>query len=128
MAKFIDLDLILDSIAGKMTGQAALPRTAIKSEASLEDHDFSKVLSKQADKFYDKILDSHPDRTRLDGLNHEVLSGSEVQKQVLRSVGLEKRAKLADCASELKSIAEKADKAGLTKQAADLRYVASKLT
>lgn len=127
MAKFIDLDLIIDSISDKMSGEAALPRSLIRSASVEPDFDFSEVLKKQADKFYDDVLDSHPDRTRLDGLNHDVLSGNERQKQALRALGLDKRTKLASCAAELKVIAEKADAAGFKKQAADLRYVASKL-
>ena len=127
MAKFIDLDLIIDSISDKMSGEAALPRSLIRSAAVEEEHNFSEVLKKQADKFYDDEFSAHPDRTRLDGLNHDVLSGSAKQKEALRALDLDKRTKLASCASELKAIAEKADNAGFKKQAADLRYVASKL-
>jgi hypothetical protein len=128
MAKNVDLDFIVGEIAGSMTGQASLlSKVAIQSTEPTADIDLYAEMDRRAALVVDSILDDAHKSVDMKDLGVKVLTSQDRQKEVLRSLGLEKRAKLSVLAAELTAIAARADAEGFRKQAADLRFAASKM-
>lgn len=128
MSKDIDLDAIANQIASSMTGQSALVSKASLSLAEpTADVDLYAEMERRAALVMASILDDAHKSVELSDLGVKVLTNQDRQREILRSLGIEKQAKLVEVAEELRAIAARADAEGLTKQAADLRYAASKM-
>lgn len=127
MSKFVDTDSIVDAISGQLTGQSLLPKSSLEIKEAAKDIDLYAEMQRRAALFEEKLIDNAHKSVELEGLGVKVLNVADRQKEVLRSLGTEGRKKLAAVAEDIRAIADKADAAGLRKQAADLRFVASKL-
>jgi hypothetical protein len=127
MSKFVDTDGIVDAISGQLTGESLLPKSSLQTKEAAKEIDLYAEMERRAALYEDKLINDAHKSVELEGLGVKVLNVADRQKEVLRSLSGEGRKKLAGVAAEIRAIADKADTAGLRKQAADLRFVASKL-
>ena len=128
MSKFVDVEGILAEVQKKMAGQPTMPKSVFRQDSLREDVDVQSELNKRAADYFSKILDeAHPRSVKLDGIDATVMTAEDKQKAALDTLGMAKKMKLAEASRELMKIADDADKASLTKQAAQLRSAAKKL-
>jgi len=127
MAKSVDTDSLIAQVADHLTGQATIPRSSFAAGTAVGDVDTFAEMERRAALFTDKLIDDAHKSVTLNDLGVKVLNNADRQREVLRLLDSGKRAKLAAVAGQLNSIADRADRAGFRKQAADLRFAAAKL-
>lgn len=127
MSKHIDENSIIEKLQLSLNGKSLVPKESLKIAEPRPDIDLFEEMEKRAALFHSEVIDNAHKSVKMPDIGADILNNSDRQKLVLKSLGFEKQAALRAMSSELKAIANKADKAGLHKQAADLRFVASKL-